>query len=40
LAWSGGRVVQGLGSGGFSHGLRQMARDLGLDFFSELMIRH
>ena len=36
----GGRIVQGLRSGGFSHGLRQMARDLGLDFFSELMIRH
>jgi hypothetical protein len=34
------RVAQGLGSGSFSHGLRQMARDLGLDFFSELMIRH
>lgn len=33
-------MVQGLRSGGFSHGLRQMARDLGLDFFSELMIRH
>jgi len=40
LAGPGGSVVQGLGSRGFSHGLRQMARDLGLDFFSELMIRH
>jgi hypothetical protein len=40
LARPGGSVVQGLGSRGFSHGLRQMARDLGLDFFSELMIRH
>jgi hypothetical protein len=29
-----------LRSGRFSHGLRQMARDLGLDFFSELMLRH
>jgi hypothetical protein len=33
-------VAQGLRSGSFSHGLRQMARDLGMDFFSELMIRH
>jgi predicted lysophospholipase L1 biosynthesis ABC-type transport system permease subunit len=35
-----GNVRLSLRSGGFSHGLRQMARDLGLDFFSELMIRH
>jgi len=40
LARPGGSGMQGLGPGGFSHGLRQMARDLGLDFFSELMIRH
>ncbi|SDL01877.1 hypothetical protein SAMN04487916_10548 [Arthrobacter sp. ov407] len=40
LTRPGGSMVQGLRSGGFSHGLRQMARDLGLDFFSELMIRH
>jgi hypothetical protein len=40
LARAGGSMVQCLRAGGFSHGLRQMARDLRLDFFSELMIRH
>ena len=40
LARPGGSVMQGLRSGGFSHGLREMARDPGLDFFSKLMVRH
>ena len=33
-------MVQGLRSGSFSHGLRQMARDLGLDLVSKVMFRH
>jgi hypothetical protein len=40
LAGPRGSVMQGLGSGRSGHGLRQMARDLGLDVISELMIRH
>ena len=35
-----GNVRLGLGTGGLGHGLRQMVRDLGFDFFSALIFSH